>query len=238
MDTIKQEEAQEVVGKLTRWYFMRMLRLFGLFLLIGLYFIYDGKIGYPKANLIADKKDWFETVHLAAYEKAIQENRFESWQKENQMLALPSGTIEAPPSWAKYAAGLNLPEKPHRYTDKEIQEQFYWGAAMLLFSLIPLGMWWGKRKKEIKILENYWVTPDQQKIMYSEVTQLDMRPWLDKGFARVEYQLEGTEKKGKTIIDDLMYTEGEVLLERLKKQLKGELIEEKEELEVNENRAD
>jgi hypothetical protein len=238
MNMTTQKDTQEVVGKLTRWYFMRMLRLFGLFLLIGLYFIYDGKIGYPKANLIADKKDWFENVHLAAYEKAIQENRFESWQKENQMLALPSGSLDAPPSWAKYAAGLNLPEKPHRYTDKEIQEQFYWGAVMLLLSLIPVGLWWSKRKKEIKILDDYWVTTDQQKIKYTEVTQLDMRPWLDKGFARVEYQLEGVDTKGKTIIDDLMYTGGEVLLGRLKKQMKGEVIEDKEEVEVNENEAD
>lgn len=79
-----------LVCRVTAWYFRRMGILGGMLLLMGLYFLYDGKYGYPKANGIAERKEWFEKELLASYDTAKSAGRWISgWRKLAKMAGRP-----------------------------------------------------------------------------------------------------------------------------------------------------
>lgn len=213
-----------IICPVTSWYFRRMGILAGMLGIMGLYFLYDGQYGYPAANRVAEEKEWFEQVLLKSYDEAKAADSLETWAAEAKAKGWPTGRNGEPPRWVSHAATKGWPEKPHKYTDREIREQYWWGGGTLLAALIVAAMLLLNRGKVLKAGLETWTTPEGTEIRYADVFRVDKRPWEQKGLAYAWHKTaSGREKRA--VIDDLKYAGAARVLERLLSSFKGELIE-------------
>lgn len=225
-----------IVCRVTAWYYRRMGLLAAMFLGMGLYFFYDGKIGYPKENVAAERKAQFEREVIGGpngYEAAT--NGGEEFTAEWVKMAREKGWIVSPalnePRWADYAAPRSWPENPKHHSEDEIRQQFYWGAAMLLGAAIAGALVLRNHNKVLIGHADHMVVPNGVRVRYDDVFRVDKRKWDNKGLAQVHYR-EGEGRVRRVTIDDLMFGGAEKVLNRLLSSFKGELIEKLPEEEV------
>lgn len=214
-----------IICRVTPWYFRRMGMMALMLAAFGLYFIYDGKVGYPKANGIADKKTWFEDVVLKSFDEAKAAGKLEAWHAEAKTQGWPTGREGEPPRWVSFAAKNGWPEKPHRYTDKEIQDQFWWGGGTLLAGFAVGIVILLNKNKVLRGEADYLITPDGKKVFYADVFRVDKRLWDNKGLAYVWHRPAPGGKETRAVIDDLKYGGADKVLNGLLARFKGELIE-------------
>lgn len=214
-----------IVCRVTPWYYRRMGLLGGMLLIMGLYFLYDGKFGYPKANAIAAQRDWFEKELLPGFDAAKAQGTLDAWIEQAKAKGWPTGRNGEPPRWVAYAAQHGWPEKPEKYTDREITEQFYWGGGTLLVALIVGILVLISRNKVLRCAADHWVTPEGSKIQFADVFRVDKRKWDNKGLAYAWYREGGQGPERKAVIDDLKFNGAAQVLDRLLAVFKGELIE-------------
>jgi len=221
--------------RVTAWYHRRMGILTVMLLGMGLYFLYDGRYGYPATNEVADQKDWFEQELLKGYDEAKATGRLENWTAEAKARGWPVGKNGEAPRWVSYAAAKGWPEKPHRYTEREIAEQFWWGGGTLIAALAVVGLLLANRGKVLRAGADHWITPEGERIAFADVFRVDKRPWDQKGLAYVWHRMaDGREKRA--VIDDLKFAGAARVLERLLAHFRGELIEKAPESEVSEEK--
>jgi hypothetical protein len=213
-----------ILCPVTPWYFKRMSMMAGMIALFGLYFLYDGKVGYPKANEIADKKTWFDDVVLKTFDEAKAAGKLEAWTESAKSQGWPIGRDAEPPRWISYAAKNGWPEKPHRYTPEEIQGQFYWGGGTLLVGLFVAGLMLINKNKVLRAEADHFITPEKKKVFFADAFRIDKRKWDNKALAYVWHKPEGG-SASKVVIDDLKYAGAGLVLDRLMANFKGELIE-------------
>lgn len=197
--------------------------LAGLFLVFGLVFLYDGLRGYPRSVEIAKKKEWFEKVHLPAFDRAKQEGHLQRWVEETRVAGLPAGQDGEPPRWVSYAAQNDWEEDPKLYSEREIDEQLWFAWACFVAALVTGLVWLRNRSKVLRGEEESWVTPEGQCIAYAAVFRIDKRAWEHKGLAYVWHRTDGREKRAE--IDDLKFEGAGRILERMLTRFNGELIE-------------
>ncbi len=219
------DDQAPLVCKVTPWYFRRMAGLAGMLILMGLWFLYDWKVGYHKDNAIADKKDWFENVLLKGYDEAVAAKRLDAWVTETEAKGLPAGKDGEPPRWVSYAAAHGWDEKPHRWTQEEINGQFWWGTCTAGLGVVVGLITLFNRNKKLLADSRSWTTDGGKTIRFDQVHRVDKRKWDNKGLAYVWYREtpEGPEKKA--VLDDLKFAGTEQILTRLLAAFKGELIE-------------
>lgn len=213
-----------IICRVTPWYFKRMSMMAGMLAVFGLYFLYDGKFGYPKANTIADKQVWFEEVVLKSYDEAKAGGKLEQWTTDAQAQGWPTGRDGEAPRWISYAAKNGWPEKPHRYTEKEIQDQFWWGGGTLLVGLGVLVVMLLNKNTTLRAESDHLILPNGGKVFFADAFKVDKRLWDNKALAYVWHRPAGG-KESRAVIDDLKYDGAGRVLERLLGQFKGELIE-------------
>lgn len=212
-----------IVCRVTRWYFRRMGMLGGLLMVFGLVFLYDGVRGYPKSVELAKKKEWFTTEFLASFDAAKKEGRLEQWIADAQAKGLPTGVDGEPPRWVSYAAQNGWEEEPKLYSQREIDEQFWFAYGCMAAALITVVILLKNRGKQLRGESDHWVTPEGLKISYTDVFRVDKRKWEHKGLAYVWHKSGGSEKRA--VIDDLKFSGADKVLERLLGCFSGELIE-------------
>lgn len=215
----------EVVCKVTRWYFRRMGILGGMLFLMGVYFIYDGAIGYPKKNVRAEKQLWFENELLPSYDEAKATGRLAQWMEESAAKGWPTGENGEPPKWAAYAAERGWPEKNEKYTDKEITEQFWWGGGTILGALVVGVLVLLNRNKVLRGGADHFITPEGTTVRFADAFKVDTRKWDQKGLAYVWFRDGDGGKDQKAVIDDLKFGGADMILSALLAKFSGELIE-------------
>jgi hypothetical protein len=223
--------------RITPWYFKRMAMLIAMLSAFGFYFLYDGKYGYPAANEKAAKKDWFEKEVLGSFEEARKGGTVAQWIEEARKKNWPTGKDGEPPKWLSYSSEMGLPEKPKRYTEKEIEEQFWWGGAMLILALAGVLTFLVNKGKVVRGYEDRLVTPEGREVRFSDVFRVDKRQWASKGLATVSYREKPDGPELKTKLDCLKYDERgmESIMAALLGKFSGELIEKIEEPEGDED---
>jgi hypothetical protein len=217
------DPAEPIICRVTRWYFRRMGMLAGLLLVFGLVFLYDGMRGYPKSVELAKKKEWFTTEFLPSFDSAKKEGRLEQWIADAKSKGLPTGQEGEPPRWVSYAAQNGWEEDPKLYSQREIDEQFWFAYGCMAGALITVAVLLKNRGKVLRGESDHWVTPEGVKILYSDVFRVDKRKWEHKGLAYAWHRSEGSEKRA--VIDDLKFGGADKVLERLLVRFSGELIE-------------
>ncbi len=197
--------------------------LAAMLLFMGLYFLYDGKFGYAKDNVIAEEKVKFEKNFLKSYDEAKKSGQLDEWIVQAKASGMPTGEDGEPPKWPSYAAKHGWPENPKKHSEEEIYQQFQWGGAMLLLALIVAVKLLLDRGKKLTGHEQHMIMPNGVEVRYSEAYKVDKRKWDNKGLAYV-YHRSGRDEK-RAIIDDLKYEGAGRVLDRLLRHFKGELIE-------------
>lgn len=214
-----------IVCALTPWYYRRMGLMAAMFLGMGLYFCYDGKFGYPKENVIAEKKVWFEKEVMAGYDvaKSKGDAELESWLQH----ARTNGLINKPelkqPRWDDFAAPFGWPSEPKLHSPGEIEQQYYWGGAMLFGAVVAGILVLINHNKIFVGKTDQMIMPNGKTVNYADVFRVDKRKWDKKGLAHAYYRAGGVEQHA--VIDDLKFEGAGRVLERLLAQFSGELIE-------------
>jgi hypothetical protein len=204
---------------------------------MGLYFIYDGSVGYPKENKIAAQKEWYEQEIIGGPKKADREiESYEearaqgeeitaAWLKMAREKAWVINPDLKEPRWADYAAAHGWAENPKYNSPEKIREQYYFGGALVFAALVAGLQILRNRNKVLTGHADHMITPDGAQVRYDQVFRVDKRKWEHKGLAYVHYrEAEGAPTR-RVAIDDLMYGGAGKVLKRLLSQFKGELIE-------------
>lgn len=227
-DSPSPETPSVIVCPVAPWYYRRMGLLALMLAGMGLYFLYDGKWGYPKANVAADAKARFESEVLADYDAAVAKGpeATKAWVAD----AREKGWIIKPeldaPRWSDYAAPHGWAENPRLYSKEEIREQFYWGGGMILCAaLVGVVVLLNHNKKFVGHAD-HMVMPNGVKVYFRDVFRVDKRKWDIKALAYAWYRPggEGTAER-RAVIDDLKYDGAGRVLDRLLENFSGELIE-------------
>lgn len=221
----------------TTWYYRRMGLLAAILLAVGLYFFYDGRVGYPKQNRAVAQKEWFEREVIGGPDK--QDREIESFQEAQQQgeehvaawlkMARERSWVVSPslnePKWADYASIRGWAENPKYYSPESIREQYYFGAALVLGAAIAGILVLRNHNKVLIGHADHMIMPNGITVRYDQVTCVDKRKWENKGLAHVHFRLAEGAPSHRVTIDDLMYGGAEKVLKRLLSQFKGELIE-------------
>lgn len=225
MEPAPADPSASIVCRVTPWYFKRRAMMAGMFFFFGAYFLYDGKIGYPKQVEIAEKKEWFDKEFLGSFDTAKKNNALDQWISDAKAKGMPTGVDGEPPKWVTYAATQGWPEEPHHYTEREIAEQFYFGYGCLAAAAV-VGIIVLLRKNTVLRGEaDHFVTPDGAEVAFADVFRIDKRKWDKQGLAYAWYKPGGEGKERRAVIDDLMYDGAGRVLDRLLGRFNGELIE-------------
>ncbi len=219
-----------IICRPTRDTFVRFAIVLAAFFGFGLYFFYDGAIGYRKANEIYFSYQAFANLGSEACnsvpwgaERALQpllkaEQVAGEWMMEGKY-PLPASCAAAtstPPEatdfeamkkswadcWTAYTARMHYPVKPaeHAFDTAAIREQWIAGGVCMLISCLILYFICRTARRTMQ-LEGDTVTAAGQQFMVSDITCLDLRQW-GKGYKGIAY---ATVKGKKIRLDGMTY---------------------------------
>lgn len=220
-----QDNGETILCRVTTWYYRRMGMMAGMCVAFGLYFLYDWKVGYPAANEIADKQTWFEKVLLPSYDGAEKSGKLAEWLEKADAEGWPKGKAGEPPKWLQFAAANGWPEKPKRFTQKEVDEQLWWGLGTIGIGLAVAVVLLLNRGKVLRGESDHLVTPEGELVRFADVVRVDKRKWDNKGLAYVWHCEVAGGRERRAVIDDLKFAGADRVLERLLGAFRGELIE-------------
>jgi len=201
-----------LVCPVSKWYLRRLAMLVALTGGLGLYFLYDGSIGYPKKNHLADLHEIFEATSRGEAAGPFPDEGTRS-EKQRKELEAARRAARDGASWAGFAAERMLSESaPKRYSEGEIREQFRFAILMALIALAIAAFGASRRKRAFRADAEGISFPDGKRIAYAEMLEIDLRKW-DRGVAKVRYSApEGEERVAK--IDDYKYAGTTAILKR------------------------
>ena len=161
-----------IVAPVTQWFYRRCYLLTGLFVVMALYFCYDGYVGYPAVNRNADLYDAFI---------AGKEGKPQADNDEKTAAAYRAGADGV--SWAAHAATLHLAaDAPERHSADDLATQKRIAAVLGVCALLTLLWALVHRGRAWRMLGNEVQTPWNTRFAAGSVTDLDRRRW-DRGVA-------------------------------------------------------
>ena len=197
----------------TRDTFVRFGIVLLAFLGFGLYFFYDGSVGYRKANEVYFSYQAFarlgaEAGKVAVWDAAARpliaaEQVDGEWMVEGKypLLAECAAVRATPPEaadaaamrkswadcWTAYTARMRFPVKPaeHAFDTAAIREQWLAGGVCMVISVIIVYFMLRTRRR-VMALEGELVTAAGQQFRVQEISRLDLRQW-GKGYKGVAY---------------------------------------------------
>ncbi len=214
----------------TRDTFVRFAIVLAAFFGFGLYFFYDGSIGYRKANEVYFSYQAFARLGNEATQSSpwgreiasrplIQAEQVEGeWMVEGKY-PLPSDCAAAQSTpaeaadyaamrqswancWTAYTARMKFPVTPaeHAFDTGAIREQWIAGAVCMAISAIILFFILRTSRRTMSI-DGDTITAAGQQFTTGDITQLDLRQW-GKGYKGVAY---ATVKGRKIRLDGMTY---------------------------------
>ena len=126
------------------------------------------------------------------------------------------GTLSGEKGWSD--------SEPKYHNESEIVAQIIIGSILLLSALYVLILTLINRTRAISSDKGSFTTETGLVIDFKAINKIDTRKWNKKGLAYIFYENE----KGlssKTVVDDLKYKGADEILERIKNEFTGELVE-------------
>lgn len=209
-----------IICRPTRDTFVRFTIVLLAFLGFGLYFFYDGSVGYRKANEVYFSYQAFARLGTGADTAfpqggaPAQRPLIRAEQVGNELMVdglypLPAGcaaALSTPPEaadhaamqkswadcWTTYSARMHFPVKPaeHPYDTAAIREQWLAGGVCMLVSAGIIFLML-RTGRRVMALEGDLVTAaGRRQFRVADITRLDLRQW-GKGFKGVAYATVG-----------------------------------------------
>ena len=199
----------------TRDTFVRFGIVLAAFFGFGLYFFYDGAVGYRKANEVYFSYQAFARLGSKASESHAWEADKAStpliaaeqvegeWMVEGKYpLPADCATVYSTPPeaadhaamrrswadcWTAYTARMHFPVKPaeHAFDTAAIREQWLAGAACMLISATII-FFILRTRGRVMALEGDMVTAAGQQFRIADISRLDLRQW-GKGYKGIAY---------------------------------------------------
>jgi hypothetical protein len=133
-----------------------------IFLGYGLYFYFDGWIGYPRSNERWTKHHEFE-----------QAGKLDEWK-----------AFAASKGW--------VAEPPHKfYERKDIIGQFAFGSLCCIGGLVALAYWFSQVKRIVRTDDEAVYSPSGTRVPFGSIAGIGLKKWDSKGLATVRYQIDG-----------------------------------------------
>lgn len=204
-----------IICRPTRDTFVRFAIVLAAFLGFGIYFFYDGAVGYRKANEVYFSYQAFAELGNKAStsapwgaERALHpliaaEQVNGQWMVDGQY-PLPDNCVAAsitPPEaadyeamkkswsdcWTAYTARMHYPVKPaeHGYDTSAIREQWIAGGVCMVISALILFFIFRTAGRTMQ-LEGDTITAAGRQFQVNDITRLDLRQW-GKGYKGVAY---------------------------------------------------
>jgi len=209
--------ADDITCSITPWYTKRMSLMTTMFVGFGLYFFYDGAIGYPKKNKIYKAHEEFVAIQDQKQAFLDEGGTNIEWAKVVEENGHPPQT-----EWIDYAAVNGWPEEPPEKL-YSTTDQFFFGTLCVVIGLAVLGTMLMNRKRVLRADDSSFYTPKGLRIHFASAFRVDKRKWDNKGLAYVHYRDEN-EKERRATIDDLKFGGAVQILERLLENFDGELV--------------
>jgi len=223
-ETILMSKENPILCTVDKWYFKRMGLLTLMLSAFVLWFLYDAYIGYPKQNVKAEKKEFFDAGATAHDEWKTSEQPIEVWLATAEKEGYPIQDNGEPQTWASYSSKNGLKDNPKKHNADDILQQKRWAGGFGLGALAVAVTVLLNRNKKIEADADSWTDPGGNRISFDSIYEIDKRKWDNKGLAYLRYRDEsGAEKKA--TLDDLKYTGADKILERIMANFKGDLIE-------------
>lgn len=126
------------------------------------WFLWDGKIGYPRSN-----ERWL------AQEQHEKEGRIAEWP-----------AYAASRGWSA--------EKPHKlYKSSDLTMQLTLSGVCAVLGVIALAYWFVQKDRILRSEADVVITPSGVRVPFESITGLGKKKWEDKGLATVLYELDG-----------------------------------------------
>ena len=113
---------------------------------------------------------------------------------------------------------------PKYHNPGEITAQIVIGSILSLFSLFVLMLTVINRGRFLSSDDESFTTEHGLQVAFNEIKKIDTRKWNKKGLAYV-YYINDKGLSARAVIDDLKYKGADEILERIKSEFTGELIE-------------
>lgn len=169
-------------AKVSRGWAGRFFIIAAMFIAFGCWAIYDGMIGYPEQNRAYD-----------VYTELRDTERLEEWPD-----------IAEQEGWDV--------EPPRQRSTWDIRTQFIMAGVCLPIGLFALFHALRGMRQGFSSDDQGFITTAGQRVPYDAVTNIDWELWNKKGYAYVEYELNGVSQS--FLIDDVKYLQAnEVLAE-------------------------
>lgn len=210
--------SQPITCQVTRWYHKRMILMSLMLLGFAAFFFYDGFIAYPKKNHIFREHKRVSQILDERSKFLNQGGSPTEWARTAREKGYPEED-----NWSAYAAKHGWSDKPPE-KEYSTRDQFVCGGLLSLIGLGVLGTYLKNRKQTVGADEEAYIAPSGERVAFASVNQLDTRKWAKKGLAYLRYRDAGGKEK-RIALDDLKFGGAEKILERLKANFNGELIE-------------
>jgi hypothetical protein len=223
------EDADLIECKVAPWYYRRL----GLMILVlvgcGCWFLYDGIVGWPKANMRADVYEAFQGGRdKEEWASLADEHGWDSQDLEEAVVAdlkeaHQAGGTEV--SWRDFAAQRRMPETPpEHHPQSAIDGQFHWAYGAFILAAGTAVVLLVNAPKKLRADREAFYTPSGTRVVFSTIFKVDKRKWDNKGLAYTHYRGESGDS-GKAVIDDLKFDGAARILDRVLAGFDGELIE-------------
>ena len=210
--------AEPITCPTTPWYTKRMSLMTLIFLGFGLYFLYDGFIGYPKKNRIYDAHQRFKEIQAEKGAFLAKGNNLGQWKVVAEGKGYPEQS-----EWADYAHAKGWAEKPPKEREST-GDQFFFGTLCVGIGLAVLGTMLVNRRSVMRADDSNFYSPRGVRMPFESAFRIDKRKWGNKGLCYVSYRDENGRERRATI-DDLKFAGADKILERLMENFEGELVE-------------
>lgn len=198
-----------IICRPTRDTFIRFSIVLLAFFGFGLYFFYDGAIGYKKANEVYFSYQAFARLGAEAskgttWGAEMEQQPLITPEQAGDKYPLPAdcqATRFTPPEaadsasmrkswadcWAAYSKRMHFPIKPaeHPFDHAAIREQWLAGSVCMLISALIIYLILRTSRRTMAI-DGDTVTAAGQQFRISDISRLDLRQW-GKGFKGIAY---------------------------------------------------
>lgn len=207
-------QTPEIICKPTRDTFVRFFIVLAALLGFGVYFFYDGAVGYRRANLAYFACKSFAVLGEVAESGRWEQDAARAWLSgydgdaadpaicvQQKRFPLPPGTLRSLPdglnadvlrrgwneSWTEYSRVHGMPIKPaeHPYDVGAIREQWYAGGVCLFLATVLLYFVLRTRSR-VLALQGDVLTVAGQHFRVDEIERIDLRQW-GPGFKGVAF---------------------------------------------------